>query len=93
MKFAITSITMSTNTRRRMGKATTTVVDNDAADRLFQGCTTPHQVELRYEELHNAGMDVKGVKVVDIKQLTHLPPERNREEQDHNISVLQKGGK
>ena len=73
MKFAITSVNISSTTRRRMGKATTTVIDTDAADGLFRGCTTPLDVERRYEHLHNAGVAVPTVKVVDVKVLMALP--------------------
>ncbi len=73
MKYAITSVNMSSLTRRRMGKATTTVIDTDAADKLFEGCETPLDVERRYEQLHNAGVAVPGVKVVDIKTLDVRP--------------------
>ena len=74
MKFAITSVTMSTLTRRRTGKATTTVIDTEAADNLFRGCDTPLKVEKRYEHLHNAGTTVPSVKVVDVKELLVLQP-------------------
>ena len=72
MKFAITSVTMSSTTRRRTGKATTTVIDTEAADKLFAQCTSPLDVERRYERLHNAGTTVPTVKVVDVKELLVL---------------------
>jgi hypothetical protein len=89
MLYAITAVTMSSTTRRRTGKATTTVIDTEAADKLFAKCGTPLEVERRYERLHNAGTTVPVVKVVDVKQLLQL--KRDRAEQDHNIAQLNAG--
>ena len=73
MLYAVTSVAMSSDTRRRTGKATTTVIDTLAADKLFAKCQTPLDVERKYEQVHNTGTRLAPtIKVIDVKQLLQL---------------------
>lgn len=65
MKFLITAVPMSPSTRRRIGKATTEVVDT-TRHKKFKGLTTVAEVEARYEQLIKTD-GFFNVKVVDIR--------------------------
>lgn len=66
MKFLVTAVTLSRETRRRRGKARTEVIDTDTLD-AYRGFTDPMDVEDRYEALHDVGAEF--VKVVDVREI------------------------
>lgn len=70
MKFAVTAVTMSRRTRRRVGKAKVEIVDT-SKDVFYGGTSNPTIVERLYEQFWNdCNTDtVDVVKVVDVREV------------------------
>lgn len=69
MKYVVTSITLSPSSRRRMGKATTKIVDT-LEDTRYRVNSNIVEVERRFETLYSNKRQI--VKVVDIRQVTNV---------------------
>lgn len=70
MKFLVTYVMMTRNTRRRSDKSKTTVVDT-AVQRSFRGITDPKVLEEAYETFYNSLNPNSPfiVKVIDTRSL------------------------
>lgn len=71
MKFAVTAVPISRNTRRRVGKARVEIIDT-SQNEMFANCDTAQSIERVYESFWNNtnphSSDI--VKVVDVREVT-----------------------
>ena len=68
MKFQITYVQMSRQTRKRIGKSITESINTDV-DKRALGARTPADVERRFEGFYKKNSDYD-MKVVDVRELS-----------------------
>lgn len=70
MKFAVTAVSMSRRTRRRIGKSRVEIIDTKE-NQLFWGLSEPEDIEKKYQAFWNDlnPQSPEIVKVLDVREV------------------------